>query len=47
LLLLGDSGHDPDIRDHRFDSTPLGRAPHFGQQAIIDLLQPLTTGTAE
>jgi hypothetical protein len=40
-------GADPNIRDHRFDSTPLGWARHFGQQAIIDLLEPLTTGTAE
>jgi hypothetical protein len=40
-------GADPDIRDHRFDSTPLGWARHFGQQAIIELLEPLTAGTAE
>jgi ankyrin repeat protein len=35
-------GADPDIRDHRFDSTPLGWARHFGQQRLIDLLEPLT-----
>jgi ankyrin repeat protein len=35
-------GADPDIRDHRFDSTPLGWARHFGQQPLIDLLEPLT-----
>ena len=35
-------GADPDIRDHRFGSTPLGWARHFGQQPLIDLLQPLT-----
>ncbi|MGC1566863.1 MAG: ankyrin repeat domain-containing protein, partial [Trebonia sp.] len=40
-------GADPDIRDHRFDSTPLGWARHFGQQSIIELLEPLTAGTAE
>jgi ankyrin repeat protein len=40
-------GADPDIRDQRFDSTPLGWARHFGQQAIIELLEPLTAGTAE
>jgi ankyrin repeat protein len=40
-------GADPDIRDRRFDSTPLGWARHFGQQAIIELLEPLTAGTAE
>jgi ankyrin repeat protein len=40
-------GADPDIRDHRFNSTPLGWARHFGQQSIIELLEPLTAGTAE
>ena len=40
-------GADPDIRDKRFDSTPLGWARHFGQQAIIELLEPLTTDAAE
>jgi ankyrin repeat protein len=40
-------GADPDIRDHRFDSTPLGWARHFGQQSIIELLEPLTAHTAE
>jgi hypothetical protein len=35
-------GADPDIRDNRFDSTPLGWARHFGQQPLIDLLEPLT-----
>jgi ankyrin repeat protein len=40
-------GADPDIRDMRFDSTPLGWARHFGQQAIIELLEPLTANTAE
>jgi ankyrin repeat protein len=40
-------GADPDIRDQRFDSTPLGWARHFGQQAIIELLEPLTADAAE
>jgi ankyrin repeat protein len=40
LLALG---ADPDIRDHRFGSTPLGWARYFGQQPLIDLLEPLTT----
>ena len=35
-------GADPGIRDTRFDSTPLGWARHFGQQEIIELLEPLT-----
>jgi ankyrin repeat protein len=35
-------GADPDIRDHRFDSTPLGWARYFGHQPLIDLLDPLT-----
>ena len=38
--LLLDLGADPDIKDTRFDSTPLGWARHFGQQATIELLQP-------
>jgi hypothetical protein len=35
-------GADPDIRDHRFSSTPLGWARYFGQEQLIDLLEPLT-----
>jgi hypothetical protein len=41
--LLLDLGADPDIKDTRFDSTPLGWARHFGQQTTIELLQPLTS----
>jgi ankyrin repeat protein len=41
-VLLG-LGADPDIRDGRFDSTPLGWARHFGQQRMTELLEPLTT----
>lgn len=40
-------GADPDIRDERFGSTPLGWARHFGRQPIIDLLEPLTAGAAQ
>ncbi len=40
--LLVDLGADPDIKDTRFDSTPLGWARHFGQQATIEFLEPLT-----
>jgi ankyrin repeat protein len=36
-------GADPDVRDHRFDSPPLGWARYFGHQPLIDLLEPLTT----
>ena len=35
-------GADPNIRDQRFDGTPLSWARHFGQQELIDLLAPLT-----
>jgi hypothetical protein len=41
--LLLDLGADPDIRDCRFDSTPLGWARHFGQLAMAELLEPLTS----
>jgi len=41
-------GADPNIRDERFDSTPLGWARYFGQQALIELLEPVTApGAAE
>jgi Ankyrin repeat len=36
-------GANPDLRDHRFDSTPLGWARYFDHQPLIDLLTPLTT----
>ena len=35
-------GADPDIRDERFDSTPLGWARYFGRPALIELLEPVT-----
>ncbi len=40
--LLG-LGADPDLRDKRFNSTPLGWARYFGQEQLIELLEPLTT----
>ena len=40
-------GADPDIRDHRFNGTPLGWARYFGQQPLIDLLEPLTAPDQE
>jgi ankyrin repeat protein len=40
-------GADPDIRDHRFNSTPLGWSRYFGHQPLIDLLEPLTTPDPE
>ena len=46
-------GADPNIRDQRFDSTPLGWARYFGRPALIALLEPVTqpdtvvTDTAE
>ena len=35
-------GADPDLRDHRFGSTPLGWSRYFGHQPLIDLLEPIT-----
>ena len=35
-------GADPGIRDQRFGSTPLGWARYFGQEQLIELLEPLT-----
>ena len=35
-------GADPNIRDQRFDSTPLGWARYFGRPALIELLEPVT-----
>ena len=35
-------GADPDLRDHRFNGTPLSWARYFGHQELVDLLQPLT-----
>lgn len=35
-------GADPDIRDARFQATPLDWARRFEHQALVDLLEPLT-----
>jgi len=35
-------GADPHLRDQRFDSTPLGWARYFGQEQLIELLEPVT-----
>jgi ankyrin repeat protein len=35
-------GADPNVRDQRFDSTPLGWARYFGRPALIELLEPVT-----
>jgi hypothetical protein len=40
---LVELGADPDVRDHRFGSTPLGWAQHFGQPELIAFLDPLTS----
>src|SRR5579859_6728771 len=46
-------GADPNVRDYRFDSTPLGWARYFSRPALIELLEPVTppdtvvTDTAE
>jgi hypothetical protein len=39
-------GADPDIRDARFGSTPLGWARHFEHQPLVELLEPITTPEA-
>jgi hypothetical protein len=41
--LLLSLGADPNIRDTRFDDTPLGWARHFDRPAMIALLEPLTS----
>jgi ankyrin repeat protein len=35
-------GADPDLRDHRFNGTPLGWARYFGRHELVDLLEPVT-----
>jgi ankyrin repeat protein len=39
-------GADPDIKDLRFDSTPLGWARHFGRLQLVELLEPVTASEA-
>jgi len=36
-------GADPQVKDARFDGTPLDWARYFGQDALAGLLEPLTT----
>ena len=43
---LVELGADPNIPDKHHSSTPLGWARHFGQTAIVELLEPLTTPEA-
>ena len=40
--LLLERGADPNVRDARFDSTPLDWARHLGEDDLVDLLEPLT-----
>jgi Ankyrin repeats (many copies) len=41
--LLLDLGADPNVRDGRFNGTPLGWARHFERREMIDLLIPVTS----
>jgi Domain of unknown function (DUF1707)/Ankyrin repeat len=41
--LLLKLGAHPSIKDARFDATQLGWSRHFGQKAMIELLEPLTS----
>jgi len=43
VQMLLDVGADPNQRDRRFNSTPLGWAEHFGQAQTAEMLRPLTT----
>ncbi len=40
--LLLDLGADPNLKDARFDATPLGWAHHFDHKAMVELLEPRT-----
>ena len=44
VTLLLASGADPDLRDHRFDATPLGWAEHFENDALVEQLRAVTGG---
>ena len=39
-------GADPNLRDQRFGTTPLGWAHYFGQPELIAFLEPLTGSSA-
>ena len=43
---LLDLGADPDLRDQRFDATPLDWARHFHQVSSTDLLEPVAAPPA-
>ena len=43
---LLDLGADPNLRDRRFDATPLGWAQHFNQLSTAALLEPITAPPA-
>lgn len=43
---LLDLGADPDLRDHRFDGTPLDWARHFDRTALVALLSTRESGGA-
>jgi ankyrin repeat protein len=40
--LLLSLGADPNVRDARFDATPLGWARHFENETLVEVLEPLT-----
>ena len=40
---LLDLGANPNLRDRRFDATPLGWARHLHQQSTAEMLEPLTS----
>ena len=39
------AGADPNLRDRRFDSTPLGWAEHLDHPEVAARLREITTGT--
>jgi ankyrin repeat protein len=42
---LVELGADTNIVDKHYKSTPLGWARYFGQPALVELLEPITTAT--
>ena len=43
IAVLLARGADPDVRERRWNATPLGFAAHHGRDAAIDLLVPVST----
>ena len=43
IAVLLAHGADPDVRERRWNATPLGFAAHHGRDAAIDLLVPVST----